>query len=109
MKVSSGFAGGMRMGGTCGAVTGAFMTLGLRHAGDACHTKEERAGVYARILEFARRFQERNGSIVCKELLGCDISTPEGMQEATDKNLHATRCVKLIEDAAAILEDMALE
>ena len=30
-KVATGFGGGMRMGGTCGAVTGAFMALGLKY------------------------------------------------------------------------------
>ena len=32
LKLAAGFGGGMgRMAGTCGAVTGAFMVLGLKH------------------------------------------------------------------------------
>ena len=34
MQVAAGFAGGMRLGDTCGAVTGALMVLGLRHAAE---------------------------------------------------------------------------
>ena len=30
-KAATGFGGGMRMGGTCGAVTGTFMVLGLKY------------------------------------------------------------------------------
>ena len=34
MRVAAGFAGGMRAGDTCGAVTGAFMVLGLQHGSE---------------------------------------------------------------------------
>ncbi|MHC4258915.1 MAG: C-GCAxxG-C-C family protein, partial [Planctomycetota bacterium] len=30
-KIASGFGGGMRMGETCGVVTGAFMVIGLEY------------------------------------------------------------------------------
>ena len=106
MQVAAGFAGGMRLGGTCGAVTGAFMVLGLRHASENCDKAAGRADVYARVVEFGKRFQSRNGSIVCRELLGCDISTPEGMKQAQERNLFKTTCVKMVEDAATILEEM---
>jgi C_GCAxxG_C_C family probable redox protein len=107
LQLASGFAGGMRMGETCGAVTGAFMVLGLRHASETCDKAAGRADVYARVAEFTKRFQSQNGSIVCRALLGCDISTPEGMKQAQARNLFKTTCVKLVEDAATILEDMA--
>lgn len=106
MQVAAGFAGGMRLGETCGAVTGAFMVLGLRHASENCDKAAGRADVYARVVEFGKRFQSRNGSIVCRELLGCDISTPEGMKQAQERNLFKTTCVKMVEDAATILEEM---
>jgi C_GCAxxG_C_C family probable redox protein len=106
MQISAGFAAGMRMGETCGAVTGAFMVLGLRHAGDRCDSAAGRAGVYARILEFACRFKERTGSLVCRELLGCNISTPEGLKQAQEMKLFRTTCVTMVETAASILEEM---
>jgi len=106
VRIAAGFAGGMRQGETCGAVTGAFMVLGLRHAGDSSETAKGRADVYAKVEEFTKRFRRQNGSIVCRELLGCDISTPEGLKEAKEKNLFKTTCVKMVEDAAAILEEM---
>jgi C_GCAxxG_C_C family probable redox protein len=106
MQVSAGFAGGMRMGDTCGAVTGAFMVLGLRHAAENCETAAGRSDIYARVLDFAKKFQELNGSIVCRDLLGCDISTPDGMRQAQERNLFKTTCVKMVEDAARVLEEM---
>lgn len=109
MQIAAGFAGGMRRGETCGAVTGAFMVLGLRHASEGCETVAGRADVYARITEFAGRFQSKKGSIVCRELLGCDVNTPEGKKEAQERNLFKTVCVGIVEDAAAILEEMEAE
>jgi C_GCAxxG_C_C family probable redox protein len=109
LRIAAGFAGGMRMAETCGAVTGAIMVLGLRHAPEDCATRERRGRVYARVLDFLERFRKRNGSAVCRELLGCDISTPEGMKQAEERNLMQTTCVKLVQDAAEILEEMEQE
>ena len=107
MRIASGFGGGMgRMGGTCGAVTGAFMALGLRHGMTEPEQKDLKEKNYAMTREFAARFTAKNGSIVCRELLGCDIGTPEGMAEAKEKDLFATRCMKLVGDAVEITEGM---
>ena len=106
MRVAAGFAGGMRLGETCGAVTGAFMVLGLHRCSDDCATPTGRQAVYAAVTEFASRFRERNTTTICKELLGCDISTPEGMKQAQEQGLFRTICPKLVEDAAEILEHM---
>ncbi len=106
MKLASGFAGGMRLAQTCGTVTGAFMVLGLKLAGPNCDQRDGRNDVYAAMRDFATRFQQRNNTVVCKELLGCDISTPEGAQKATKEGLFRTICPKLVQDAAEILEEM---
>ena len=106
LKIASGFGGGMgRMADTCGAVTGAFMVLGLQY-GQASSDREAKEGIYARIREFADRFQARNGSLVCRDLLGCDISTPEGLQHAKDEKLLTTICPKFVRDASEILGEM---
>lgn len=106
LKLSSGFAGGMRLGETCGAVTGAFMVLGLKHAKPNCDKLDGRTDVYAALLDFVARFEQRNNVIVCKDLLGCDISTPEGVQKATEEGRFRTICPRLVRDAAEILEEM---
>ena len=85
------------------------MAIGLRYAADNCSIPEGRAEVCARVLEFAERWRNRNGSILCRELLGCDISTPDGVKKAQELNLFKTTCVKLVKDAVTILEDMETE
>ena len=106
MKLASGFAGGMRLAQTCGAVTGAFMVLGLKHAGPNSDQRDSRENVYTAIRAFAAQFQQRNHTVVCKELLGCDISTPQGMQQAIREGLFRTICPEVVRDAAEILEEM---
>ena len=106
MRLASGFAGGMRTGGTCGAVTGAVMVLGLRHAKDDCDRQEGREDVYRAVRQFTSRFEERNQTVLCKALLGCDIGTHEGMEAAIEKNLFRTICPDLVRDAAQILEEL---
>lgn len=109
MRIAAGFAAGMGMAETCGAVTGAFMVLGLRHGGPDADTHEGRAEAAARVADFADRFKNRNGSLTCRDLLGCDVTTPEGAKQAHERNLFQTTCVKMVEDASEILEEMAAE
>ena len=104
VKVASGFGGGMgRMAATCGAVTGAFMALGLKHGGPDSEAKER---TYELVREFANRFKARNGTLECRELLGCDVSTPGGRERAREQKLHSTVCVQIVRDAAEILAEL---
>lgn len=106
VRVAACFAGGMRMAETCGAVTGGFMALGLACCTDSCRTIEGRRAAYDAVASFAEKFRRRHGSLVCRELLGCDISTPEGYRIAVEKGLFRTRCVELVHDAAELLGGM---
>ena len=44
-------------------------------------------------------------SLNCRDLLGHDLSTPEGMQEVKDKKLFVV-CPGIVEDAAKILQEL---
>ena len=106
LKISSAFPAGMQMAGVCGAVTGAFMVLGLNFADQESCRSAGRTQVYEAVAEFTRRFRERHTTLDCKELLGCNIMTPEGKETADQQNLFKTVCPKFVEDAARILEEM---
>lgn len=106
-KLAAGFGGGMgRMAGTCGAVSGAFMVLGLNDGPVASSDQQGREAIYEQVREFAKRFEARNGSTVCRELIPCDISTPEGLALARQQQSFTTVCPKFVQDAAEILEQM---
>lgn len=106
LKIASGFGGGMgRMAETCGVVTAAFMVLGLKF-GSAASDRQAKEAVYTRVKEFAALFKAIHGSILCRDLLGCDLSTPEGLALAQEKRLFSTICPPYVETAADILEEM---
>jgi len=105
-KISSGFGGGMHLDRTCGAVTGAIMVIGLKYGRTRAGDMKSKAKTYEISAKFADKFKERHGSIGCKELMGCDITTPEGMKKATDEGLFGTVCVDLVKSAAEILDEL---
>lgn len=107
LKKTDDFGGGMgRVCETGGAVTGAFMVIGLKHGRTVVEDAPAYEKTYGLVNEFVRRFRSRNESVVCRELLGCDISTPEGLQSARQQNLFATICPGCVRDASAILEEI---
>ena len=107
LKISGAFGGGMGcMGETCGAVTGAFMLIGLKYGKTRAEDEQTKEKAYSLVREFVGKFKSRNGSIVCRELLGYDISTPEGRNLAREKGVFATLCPGLVHDAVEIIEQM---
>ena len=107
LRVAAGFGGGMgRMGGTCGAVTGAYMAIGLKHGPVNAKDKERKEKTQQLVREFARRFGNLHGSLICKELLGFDVSTPEGAAQAKEKKIHLTVCANFVHSAAEIVEEL---
>lgn len=97
------------MAQTCGAVTGAFMVIGLKYGNADAHDKQAKEETYGLVREFARRFEERNGSIMCRDLLGCDISKPEGLNAAKENGVFTSVCPDMLRDATEILEEMLSE
>ena len=85
MMIAASFGAGMAgLRSTCGTVTGANMVIGLAKGSD-------RADANAAFREFAAAFTEKNGSLVCKELLGMRIKT-------------RLTCADLCQDAGDLLE-----
>jgi C_GCAxxG_C_C family probable redox protein len=106
-KLATGFGGGMgRMGGTCGALTGAYLVLGLEYGSQDSSQKDKKDQTYEKIQDFTRRFEHKNGACQCRDLLGCDISTTEGFQQAKDQGLTKSKCPGFVKDAVDILEEM---
>src|SRR4030042_567728 len=107
LKVSAAFGGGMgRMGETCGAVTGAFMVIGLKYGRTTVQDTKSHEKTNRLVREFVDKFKSINGSIVCRELLDCDLSTPDGLKTFVDKKLRDTLCTKFVRDAAEIVQQL---
>lgn len=99
----SGMDCGMGQAKTCGAVTSAYLVLGLDQA-DGSDSKK--SNIKDKMKIFNDSFLEKHKSIECLELLGLDISTDEGMVEAFRSGLIGEVCVKCMSDSISILEEI---
>ncbi len=106
MRMASPFGGGLgRQREVCGAVFGMCLVAGLLY-GRADETNgDEKARVYAMTQALCGAFRERNGHIVCRDLLGLakgpsdPVPTPR-----TPDFYHKRPCPAYVGDAAEILE-----
>jgi C_GCAxxG_C_C family probable redox protein len=106
-RVAAAFGGGMgRRGATCGAVTGALMVIGLKYGAVDAADKAAREKAYGMVNEFAEKFQARNDTLICNELLGVDISTTAGREFARKEGRFDSLCSKYVSDAVEILEEI---
>ena len=104
LKITSGFGAGMgRLCETCGAVTGAFMVIGLKYGYISPDNKEGKEKIYSLIREFSQRFKERNQSTCCEELLGTHMVT--GDKEKAAQRVKEI-CPKMVRDSAEILDEL---
>ncbi len=107
LRIAAGFGGGMgRTGRTCGAVTGAYIVLGLAQEISPEKPREAIDTTYKLMTKFNRRFVSRHGSMNCKELIGCDVSSKQGQKEAHNREVFSTICPVLVGDSVKILETL---
>jgi C_GCAxxG_C_C family probable redox protein len=107
LKLASPLGAGLaRQGQVCGALTGALMVLGLQYGGANPEDKETN---YQIAEEFVSNFKKRYGAILCRELLGLDISTPGGLQAARERHLFTTICPALVKETAKSLTEFSIE
>ncbi len=107
LKIAQPFGGGMaQRGETCGAVTGAFMVIGLKHGRIRAEDTAARDKTYTLMREFISRFRAEHGSLNCRELLGFRLDDPVEHKLAEEAGLFQELCPKLVDDAADILADL---
>jgi len=107
LKIACGFGAGIgRMGRTCGAVTGAFMAIGLKHGQVNLADEESQQRTYTLVKEFVDRFTTLHGSIECKELIGYDLSDSGELSLARESGVFRNKCPSFVYDSARILEDV---
>ena len=109
LKLGACFGSGMRKGEVCGACTGALMVLGSlygQHDKTDPVSRETANTVNDKMME---GFAAISGSYLCKDLLGCDISTAEGVAYARERNLFTEVCPRMVANAVDVLEQIIQE
>lgn len=103
-KIATGFGGGIsRLGEICGAVTGAVMVIGLKFGQKNAKDEKAKEITYYFVEEFVDQFRSRYNSIQCRELLGIELSTPEGQKRFKEEKLNETICRRIVTEASEIL------
>jgi C_GCAxxG_C_C family probable redox protein len=109
LKVSCGLGAGMgRKQEVCGAVSGAILLIGCKHGKTIREDNAANELTYKLVRELSDKFIATHGSISCKELLGCNLLTPEGQQNFKEKNYRDLKCALYVHDAAELAENMLL-
>ena len=102
------WAGGIgHLAQTCGYLTGAVLVLAKAY--DDEDEDKSRKNIDQAIRELFRRFEGRRGTILCKKLLGADMTTEEGIKKILEEELVAKHCYGpggIGQDVAEILEEL---
>ena len=103
--ITASFGGGIgRLREVCGAVSGmAFVASFVSPCPTADNDKAKMAN-YALVQEFAEKFREQNGNIVCRSLLGLDRPKDEPTPSPRTAEYYRKRpCAEYVYDAALIV------
>lgn len=109
LKIGASFGSGMCKGEVCGAVTGALMALGLKYGHSDSADIESKVNTSRLTVLLLERFKKENGSYLCKDLLGLDLSVPEDIEKAKASGVFTSFCPKMVESAARILDEIFRE
>ena len=106
LKMAACFGGGMWHGETCGCVVGALIALGLKSGNIIPNDQEQKEKLLKLKAAFEEEFCKKNGSCICKNILGYNLSKPEEMEKIQEEKLLETKCPKVVQSACEILEKM---
>jgi C_GCAxxG_C_C family probable redox protein len=107
LRISSAFGGGMgRLQEKCGAVTGAFMVLGIYCNEKYKEEKERKEKTHSLVQEFNKRFFELHGSTDCRQLMNCDLNTEEGRKYSEENKLRDKVCANCVYNSVKIIKNM---
>lgn len=107
LSIASGFGAGMgKLMETCGAVTGAFMVIGIHNNKIFKDEMEARNVTYKMIQKFANTFSKKHKTINCGELVNCDLKTEQGQMYFNENGLFDKVCVECVRSSVEILDEL---
>ena len=85
------------------------MVLGLRYGQVDLNDPDSRMAEHAKAVQFLEEFKRRKGSYICRDILGCDISSEDGRAAAINNGLFGKLCPEMVRTAAEIVTEMLAE
>jgi C_GCAxxG_C_C family probable redox protein len=103
-RAACGFGGGMHCGSVCGACTGGIVVIGFKYGSASAGDAAAKQNCYRKTTEFTDAFVAQTGALTCPEMLGCDIRTPQGKEQAARIKVENNVCEKAVLQSALLLE-----
>ena len=112
-KIGAGFGGGVgRMRMMCGAVSGIVTLVGLDCGQTEGSDREGKAACYKVVQDLLGVFKQRNGSVICAELLGlngCLVVKNTYIPDQRNAEYYNKRpCAQKVESAARVFAEYLL-
>lgn len=105
-KIATAFGGGIgRCGSVCGALAGGVMALGIKY-GTNEPSAEKRLKAYELAHRFYKQFELKNGSVLCRELIGYNLSDPLELEKARQTKVFEKKCTNYVKNAIEILVEI---
>jgi C_GCAxxG_C_C family probable redox protein len=106
-KIATGFGSGIgRCGSVCGALVGGVMALSVRF-GTNEPSSEKRKKAYELACAFYKTFEKQNGSVLCRELIGYDLSDPQELEKAQDAKVFEEKCSVYVRKTVELLLELS--
>jgi C_GCAxxG_C_C family probable redox protein len=105
-KIATAFGGGIGLqGSVCGALTGGVMAIGIKY-GDNEPSSRKRLKAYELAGIVYKEFEKRHGTVLCRELIGFNLSNPKDLEKAEKARVFETNCVGFVKTMVEILADI---
>jgi hypothetical protein len=82
------------------------MVLGLLKGEEVNNNDELKSASYGAVKDFTRDFVAKYNTTNCRDLIGCDLNTPEGAAKFKEEKIMENTCAGCVEKAVQILEDL---
>lgn len=111
LKLASPMGGGIgRMREVCGVVSAMALLAGLKEGNTDPANEDGKEKIYLLTRQMAEKFREKNGTIICRELLGIqEMEKSARPSERTEEYYSKRPCSRLVAAASGIIEEMLLE
>jgi len=107
VRLATGFGGGMGADGDqCGALSGGIMALGMLLGRDLPGDDEHKTRCYGVVRELRRRFRSVCGHTDCRDLVGVDLDTDEGLAQYEEQGLKSSVCRQAVREAAGLTAEL---
>jgi C_GCAxxG_C_C family probable redox protein len=91
----------------CGAVTGGIIVLGAKYGRGEKDDRATTELVYKKTHQLIDQFSAKQGTFICRQLLGdCELTTEEGQKQFQENDLLRKICLPCVHSVVEILEEI---